>query len=99
MQIILIIIGAVVGMWLGDGSDEVLGFGLGAGIGFLLGQVRSLKLQLDRLQDRITRLVRDQETEASPTTTPLPARTAEAPPAPDQNPRHKPKLCNEKLYQ
>ncbi len=86
MQIILIITGAVVGMWLGDGSDEVLGFGLGAGIGYLLGQVRSLKLQLDRLQDRITRLVRDQKTEASPTTAPLPARTAEAPPAPEPEP-------------
>jgi uncharacterized membrane protein len=30
MQLILIIVGAFVGMWLGDGSDEMLGFGLGA---------------------------------------------------------------------
>lgn len=31
MQIILIIIGAVVGMWPGDGSGEMPGFGLGVG--------------------------------------------------------------------
>ena len=32
MQLILIIVGVFVGLWLGNGSDEVLGMGVGAGI-------------------------------------------------------------------
>ncbi len=81
MQYILIVAGAIIGMWLGAGSDEVLGIGLGAGIGYLLGQLRALKSQLDRLEDRVTRLVREQKTDASPVVPPPPARTGEPPPA------------------
>ena len=46
MQIILIIVGAIVGMWLGRASDQILGLGLGGGFGYLLGQIGSLKSQL-----------------------------------------------------
>ncbi len=81
MQYILIVAGAIIGMWLGEGSNEVLGIALGAGIGYLLGQLRSLKSQLDRLEDRVTRLVREQKTDASPVSPPPPARTEEPAPA------------------
>jgi uncharacterized membrane protein len=85
MQIILIIVGAFIGMWLGDGSDEMLGLVLGAGIGYLLGQVGSLKLRVDRLEDRIKRLARRQKTEAAPVSHPSMAET-EPPPVPVEPP-------------
>ncbi len=80
MQITLIIVGAFIGMWLGGASDSVLGFGLGAGIGYLLGQVRSLRLQLDQLEDRVTRLVRDRKRESSPISPPREDRAMELAP-------------------
>ena len=81
MQYILIFAGAIIGMWLGGVSDEVLGIGLGAGIAYLVGQSRALQSQLQRLEDRVTRLVRKQKTVASPISPPPPARTREPPPA------------------
>jgi len=81
MQLTLIIIGAFIGLWLGDGSDEILGFGLGAGIGYLLGQVRSLKSQLDRFEDQLARLTKSQKTEASPVSPPAGFRDEEPAPA------------------
>ena len=53
MQIILIIVGGFIGLWLAEASDELLGIGLGAGIGYLLSRIRALNLQLRRLDDRI----------------------------------------------
>jgi uncharacterized membrane protein len=87
MQFILIIIGAFVGMWLGDGSDEMLGFGLGAGIGYLLGQVRALQLQLNRLEKQVTRLAKSRKTEAS-RVSPPPRKTSpvESPPTEKADP-------------
>jgi uncharacterized membrane protein len=80
MQLILIIVGGFVGLLLGAGSDQLLGGGLGAGIGYLLGQIRSLKMQLDRLEDRVTRLVRDQKKHASPISPPREDEAMELPP-------------------
>jgi len=70
MQIILIIVGGFIGLWLAEASDELLGIGLGAGIGYLLSRIRALNLQLRRLDDRIERLVREQKADLAPVSPP-----------------------------
>lgn len=61
MQLILIVIGAIVGMWLGDGSDEVMGLVAGAAIGYLLSQVFALRERLGALDKRLSRLASEQK--------------------------------------
>ena len=56
MQLILIIAGGFVGLWLGDLSEEVLGIGAGAVIGYLLAQLRFMQVRLQKLDDRIAGL-------------------------------------------
>ena len=80
MQVILIIVGALVGMWFGSASDQFLGFGLGAGIGYLLGQIGSLKSQLHKLEDRVTRVVSEQKKQALPVSPPQEDEAMELPP-------------------
>lgn len=50
MTLILMVAGAVLGAWLADRSDTMLGMGLGIAIGYLLSQVRDLKSSLRRLE-------------------------------------------------
>ena len=50
MQLVLIVIGGFVGLWLAEASDEMLGIGLGAGIAYLLGQINALKSKLNGLE-------------------------------------------------
>lgn len=61
MQFILIVVLALIGMWLGDDSGEILGFAAGAAVGYLLNQVFSLRQQLGGLDKRLTHLVRDRK--------------------------------------
>ncbi len=86
MQIILIIVGAIIGMLLGSASDQILGLGLGAGIGYLLGQIGNLKLQLRKLEDRVTRLIVERKRQELPVSPPREDQALElaprTPPAP-----------------
>ena len=81
MQIALIIVGAIIGLWLGDGNEEILGLAAGAAIGYLLSQLRSLKQQLGGLDARVARLMRDRSTDTPPVSPPQAARAAQPIPA------------------
>jgi uncharacterized membrane protein len=50
MQITFIVVGGLVGLWIGAGSDALLGFGAGAVLGYLLSQLRSLQEKVKRLE-------------------------------------------------
>ena len=55
MQLMLIIIGGLVGLFFSSGSDAFLGFGAGAALGYLLAQLRSLQDRLKELSERVER--------------------------------------------
>ena len=55
MQLMLIIIGGLVGMFFASGSDAFLGFGAGAALGYLLAQVRSLQDKVRELGEQAGR--------------------------------------------
>ena len=50
MQLMFIVIGGLVGLWFGAGSDALLGLGAGAALGYLLGQLRSLQDKVKKLE-------------------------------------------------
>ncbi len=58
MQLVLIIVGAFVGGWVADGSEEMLGVIAGAIIGYLLAQLAALKRRHARLADEVEALRR-----------------------------------------
>lgn len=53
MQWVLIIVGGLVGMMFGSGTDVLLGFAAGAAFGYLLAELKSLKDQVRNLAARI----------------------------------------------
>ena len=55
MQLMLIIIGGLAGMFFASGSDAFLGFGAGAALGYLLAQVRSLQDKVRKLGEQVGR--------------------------------------------
>ncbi len=50
MQMMFIVVGGLVGLLFGSGSDALLGFGAGAALGYLLAQLRSLQDKVKRLE-------------------------------------------------
>ena len=87
MLLRLIIIGGLVGIFFASGHDVLLGFGVGAALGYLLGQLRSLQGKVDELRDQIERWS-DARPPADPRTgvpepePPMARPLAETPPAP-----------------
>jgi uncharacterized membrane protein len=84
VQLVLIVIGGFVGLWLAEASDEMLGIGLGAGIAYLLGQINALKSKLNGLEHRFANLSQLKKPEASPAAprqAPMRQAVPEAPPA------------------
>ena len=55
MQWIPIIVGGLIGLWFGAGSDAFLGFAAGAALGYLFAQLRSLQDKVKALSARIER--------------------------------------------
>jgi uncharacterized membrane protein len=53
MQLMPIIIGGLIGVFFASGSHVFLGFGAGAALGYLLGQLRSLQDKVDQLSNTI----------------------------------------------
>jgi uncharacterized membrane protein len=69
MQFVLMIIGALAGLFLAAGSEELLGFGAGAALGYLLGELR-----------RLQKKVRDLEVQARLAASASPSQHADPPP-------------------
>ncbi|MEM7277449.1 MAG: DUF2339 domain-containing protein, partial [Pseudomonadota bacterium] len=57
MVIVFLILGGILGAFLADGSDEFLGFGLGAGLGYLLHRLRGLENSNETLRRDLNRLL------------------------------------------
>ena len=55
MQLRLIIIGGLVGIFFASGAHVFLGFGVGAALGYLLAQLRSLQGKVEELSNQIER--------------------------------------------
>jgi len=89
MQLILIFAGGLIGLWLGDGSREMLGMAAGAAVGYLYAQRLSMQARIKELGDRVARLSETQfvaaakaETTKSPSEPP-PVQRPIAPPISD----------------
>ena len=55
MQLMIVMIGGLAGMFFASGSDVFLGFGAGAALGYLLAQVRSLQDKVRDLGEQVRR--------------------------------------------
>lgn len=67
MQLRLIVIGGLLGIFFASGAGVFLGLGVGAALGYVLGQLRSLQDKVDELSNRIERSP-DVESAAEPRT-------------------------------
>jgi len=55
MQLVFIIIGALVGLYLASGSEEILGLGAGALLGYLLARLRQVQERVGQLERQLRR--------------------------------------------
>lgn len=56
MQLIYIILFGLLGLWLANVGDAVLGMGVGAFVGYLLGRIRGLNLRMKDIDEQLARI-------------------------------------------
>jgi uncharacterized membrane protein len=81
MQMTLIIIGGLIGLSFAVGGDALFGLGVGAALGYLLAQVRSLQDKIKALSAQDERLSARQPPAESPARDPEPGSPSVPPPA------------------
>ena len=98
MQLLLIIVGAIVGAWLADASDELFGIAIGAALGYGLARLIDTRARIARLEAELGVLRRATRAAAAPAAKEdALAADAEAAAAPGGSPAADPRVARATL--